>query len=203
MDVCIWSVGDLFMKTFNVRFAAILLAIVVIFGVAVGLVHNIQVHRNAKSLLTEVDRAEQQAKEAVAAKDLAAEQKATQNAKKYLQMYLRLNPRDINARERLGLMLADQLLTGRIPANTSVNEVLRPAFNSLEQVVRQDPTRNKARHHLVQLTMLMHRYSDAKDHLQILLEKSPTESCGRWKCSASAKRRWEISPWRSKRTPRR
>ena len=62
------------MRTFNVRLAAILLAVLVVFGVGVYFLHGYQLRRNAYVFKREAERAQARAEEAAKEKDAAAEQ---------------------------------------------------------------------------------------------------------------------------------
>ena len=96
------------MRTFNVRLAAILLAILVVFGIGVYFLHGYQVQRNAYVFKREAERAQARAEEAAKEKDAAAERSAFKESIKNLSWYVRLVPDDVDAVEQLGMLLADQ-----------------------------------------------------------------------------------------------
>ncbi len=162
------------MRTFNVRLAAILLALSVVFGGGVYLLHGYQVRRNAKAFLDQADRADKQAAAAAKEKDGWHEQKARLEAINYLSWYVRLMPDKVDSLERLGLMRAEQAQAGNMLRD---RRMFRQALNDLEGTLRQDPERKAARQQLVKMTMLpyVQRYQDAKDHLNVLLKESPKD----------------------------
>jgi tetratricopeptide (TPR) repeat protein len=141
------------MKTkVNVRFLAILFAVVAVLGGGLYALHGFQVRRNAAALL-------QLAREAEGRGDL-------RRAVKYLELYLAHAPDDNDARASLGLHLAR--LAGR-------PEERRRALQVLDLVVRRSPQRGDARRALVDQAMHpdVRRFADARVHLQALLQTEP------------------------------
>jgi cellulose synthase operon protein C len=157
------------MRTLNVRLAAILLAVVVVFGVGVYFLHGYQVRRNAYVFKNEAELAAKRVKEAAKAKDAKAEQNAVRDRLKNLGWYYRLVPDDLDAAEEFGTLLSEQ---------TESNRALGQAFGLLEQVLREDPTRKTARRKLVDLAMNapFYRFQDAKEHVQEFLLKEEPEN---------------------------
>ena len=101
------------MRTFNVRLAAILLAIMVVFSGGVYFLHRYQVHRNAGMFKAAAERAEKQAADAAKKKDASGERQANAEVIKCLDWYRQLMPDDVEATEKLGLMLAKQAYEGK------------------------------------------------------------------------------------------
>jgi len=154
-------------RTLNVRLAAILLVVGLLLGVGVHFLHAYQVRRNAYVFLLEADKAEERAKEAVKEKDQRKEQRAYEDIGRNLGWYVRLVPDDVDALERLGLLLADRAQDRRS---------FSTAFGMLERVVRQDPERSNVRRRLVNLALTIGRETDAKEHLEdFLLKQSPDD----------------------------
>ena len=124
---------------------------VILFGVAIHLIHGVQVKRNAKTLLGQADRAE---------KDGNPEEVAD-----YLGRYLIYQPRDADALGRYGRLIQDQ---GKTPI------ARYPAIQVYEKVLRIDPTRREIRRRVVDLAMdpVIREYSDAQTHLEVLLKSS-------------------------------
>ncbi|MCE5266389.1 MAG: tetratricopeptide repeat protein [Planctomycetaceae bacterium] len=162
------------MRTFNVRLAGIVVAVVVVFGIGVYFLHAYQVKRNANVFLEQAKRADKQADAAAKEDDQEGEQKARRDAINYRKWYVRLMPDNVDCMEELGLMMAKQsqvLGDGRM---------FGQAFGYLEQVLRLDPDRQDARRQVVKMAMLMAssmpgRWQDAREHLQVLLKKSPKD----------------------------
>ena len=157
------------MRVFNVRLAAILLIVVVFFGVGVYFLQGFQVKRNADFFLTEARKAQERAAEAVKSKDSNAEQQANADALKYLGWYVQLKPNDVDALEELGIALADRCCQGNVVLDW---RTYRSASEKLDRALRLDPDRTKARRKLAKMSMLpqVRRYQDAKQHLRLLTE---------------------------------
>lgn len=161
------------MRTLNVRLAAILLVISVVFGGGVYLLHGYQIKRNASMFLKQADIEEERAKKAAEEGNLWLKQKALRDVVRCLGWYVRLMPDEVEVRERLGMILAE-----RSEDVDAVNRgrLFQQAFGLLEATVGMDPERNDARRQLVKMAMAMRRYQDAKDHLQgFLLKESPKD----------------------------
>ena len=90
------------MKTFNVRLAAVLLVIAVVFGVGVYFLHGYQVWRNADFFLTRATQAEEEAKAFHDKPDRKAERKAIKNQLDNLRWFFGLAPNDSRTRGRPG-----------------------------------------------------------------------------------------------------
>lgn len=158
------------MRVLNLRLTAILLTIVVVFVVGVYFLHDYQVHRNAYVFMDASERAVERAEEAAKARDVRKEKEEYKNAIKSLSWYVWLEPEDIDALEKLGMMLADRADSPRMFAQ---------AFGRLENVLRKEPDRTSARRRLVDMAMLMRHYQGyqaAKEHLEgFLLKDSPDD----------------------------
>ncbi len=165
------------MRTLNIRLAAVLFVIVVGGAVGVYFLHRYQITRNAYVFREISEQAEQEAKEAAEQKNFDAEQKANEQAIKNLGWYVALKPDDLDALEKLCMLLADRsdlFVANKMPDT----RVFGQAFGRLESLLRTDPARSKARRRLVDLAMspAFQRYQDAKDHLQdFLLPESPKD----------------------------
>ena len=108
------------MRTFNIRLAVIVLAILAVFIASVYYLHGYQLHRNAYVFKREADRAQARAKKAAKAKDTEAEKSAFKQAVENLTWYVRLVPDDIDAVEHLGMILADKAEDSRTFSRRSV-----------------------------------------------------------------------------------
>ena len=161
------------MRTLNVRMAAILLAVSVVFGGGVYLLHGYQIKKNASMFLKQADIEEERVKKATEEGNSWLKQKALNDTVRCLGWYVRLMPDEVEVRERLGMILAEW--SSDVDA-TNRNRLFSKAFGLLEATVGLDPERNKARRQLVKMAMTIRRYQDAKDHLGFLLEESPKNS---------------------------
>ncbi|MBN2473983.1 MAG: tetratricopeptide repeat protein [Pirellulales bacterium] len=150
------------MKSLNVRLVAILLACGLVFGIAVYFLHAYQVRRNAYVFLRLAEEARQRARAAAAKQDSDAEEKEYQDAIQNLFWYVQLVPGNTDALEDYGWLLAD------VAEKTQTGALFVEAFPILERVLRQDASRADARQKLVEIYMLLGRYSDAREHLQRL-----------------------------------
>ncbi|MBL8798796.1 MAG: tetratricopeptide repeat protein [Planctomycetia bacterium] len=137
-------------RTLNVKLLAGLLVGAAVFAVGVHLLHGFQERRNASALLRQADRAEQD--------------QQPQQAITYLKNYLGLMPRDTEVLARYGQALERAAVT----PNARVHALL-----VLEQVLRREPQRHDIRRRVVNLAMhpMVGRFSDAREHLEILLRE--------------------------------
>ena len=154
------------MRTFNVRLAAILFVVAVVFCGGVYFLHGYQVHRNAYVFKVEADRQIEKMKQATDAGNVQEQGEAYRGAVRNLFWYVRLMPDDVDELEKLATLLADHV---------EDSQTFGRAFGWLERVVRQAPERDAARRRLVEMAMLAGRHQDAKDHLRFLIEKSPDD----------------------------
>lgn len=139
------------MKTrLDTRFLAQTLVVFVALGCAAQLLHVFQSRRNARSWLYQAERFEKKGR---------LERTAT-----YLGRYLDFAPHDTDALAKFGLTL-DQLAV-------APKDQMR-VFAVLEQVLRRQPRRAGTRRHLVSVAMRLGLYSDARSHLEILLQTEP------------------------------
>jgi tetratricopeptide (TPR) repeat protein len=161
------------MRTLDVRLAAILLAVTVVFGTSVYFLHGFQVKRNANVFLQEAERSLTQAKEAKMAKNVREERDGYRNAIRYLGWYVRLVPDDVDNVAKLATLLADRAKVSLANRNQN-NRLFGHAFTMLERVLRQDPDRKGTRRRLIEMLMTppMYRYKDAKEHIDYLLNQS-------------------------------
>lgn len=150
------------MRVFNVRLAAILLVIAVVFGGGVYGLNKFFVRRNASFFKTQSEIAEKRAKEAAKENNATLEEKSMTDAIKYLNWYVGLMPKEYKDMEHLGILLADKAQkTVPMERNAFWN-----AYNMLERTVRLDPSRKEGRRRLVELAMFVGRHQDAKAHLE-------------------------------------
>jgi tetratricopeptide (TPR) repeat protein len=162
------------MRVFNVRLAAILLSIVMVFGIGVFFLHGYQVRRNADFFLDEARKSQELAAEAVKDNDANAEKKANKEAINFLNLYIKLKPiqlkpEEVDVLEELGIMMADYSREGNLVQDW---RMFRDAKDRLDRVVQLDPDRVKARRKLIDMYMLpqVRRYQDAKQHLTLLAD---------------------------------
>jgi tetratricopeptide (TPR) repeat protein len=137
----------------RVNFVAIVILLVVCvgLGVAVHVVHGVQVKRNAGEFLFRADRAETEGRPRAAADCLGA--------------YLRLRPDDADARTRFGLLLA------RLAESPRERQ---EACTVLEQVVQANNTRDDVRRELARHYLVLRRFPEAKAHLEMLPNDAST-----------------------------
>ncbi len=124
-------------------------------GAAVHFAHGYQLKRNADALLRQATRLEEDGK--------------LNEAADALYRYVQFVPDDDAAYARYGLLVDKQA--------KSPKAIMR-AFFVLEQVVRRNPDRSDVRRRLVSLAMTpgFDRFSEAFDHLQILLKGAPKDA---------------------------
>ncbi|MEN6457348.1 MAG: tetratricopeptide repeat protein [Thermoguttaceae bacterium] len=171
------------MRTFNTRLAGILIAVAIVFGGGVYLLHGYQVRRNADVFLVQANQAEKQADEAAKRHDSRREDKARRDAVNYLKWYVRLMPNKVDSRERLGVMMlqyshfstVEDLQNANLPKDP---RMFSQGRDQLETVLRQDPDRKLARRYLTQVAMLpmIRQYRNAREHLGILLKNAPRDA---------------------------
>jgi tetratricopeptide (TPR) repeat protein len=135
------------MRTVNFRLIGIILLGTALVGVVASLVHGVQVRRNAEVLLREAKNAK--------------ERKDWNEAIDFLDRYVALVPKDnAGPLSELGLLQAD-------------NRRLWEAYQTLENVLRQDPLNTKVRRRLVEVDLTLGRFPDARHHADLLLNASP------------------------------
>jgi cellulose synthase operon protein C len=140
-------------RTLNLKFAACLLAILVVFGTAVHFLHGYQVKRNAGGLLEQAQRARDEGRD-----DKAAE---------YLGNYLRYVPSDNNVLAEYALLL-DKL--------SKSPKTQERAYLVLDQVLRRQPERQDICRRLVELAMKLERFRDAEEYLARLRQEPPKDA---------------------------
>jgi cellulose synthase operon protein C len=161
------------MRVFNVRLAAILFAIVVVFGVGVFFLHGFQVKKNATFFLNEARKSQEVAAKAAKDGNIELDMKESKRAIDYFGWYVTLMPKDIDAAEEYANLLADKACQG--DAIVSM-QLFNGALNRLEELVRLSPNRSDARRRLVKMYLQKGRFKDAKQHLeQYLLPNSPND----------------------------
>ena len=157
------------MRTLNVLRAVLLLTGCVFSAVAVQGMHYYQVKRNAKVFLEAANEAEDAAKKATDAGNLAERRKSYGAAMRNLGWYLDLiqgSPEEADALERLALMIAD---TAPTPKDAAA------AIPRFEQLLRIDPSRSNVKRRLAKTLMSIHQWADAKSLVEQLLEESPDD----------------------------
>jgi hypothetical protein len=139
------------MPRLNVRALATVFVAVAGLAAAVYVVHNVQVRRNAPFFLDQARRAQDagQLKEAVDT----------------FPLYLKYYPEDLDAKEEYAKCLSELILY------RGERDLYRQAFETFEELLRQDPDRSDARRQLVKLEVLGRRFGDAMQHLTGFLLK--------------------------------
>jgi len=138
------------LRPVNFRFLTIAVAtLVTMLGIVHGL-HEYQLRRMGSHLL-------KQAEEASAAGQ-------PNEAIRHLRSYLLIVPDDSEASEKLAFALTDVAETGKQRFE---------AFLLLERILKDDPAEVELRRRLVDLLILSGRFTDAIEHLQLLLAKAP------------------------------
>src|SRR5947207_6676875 len=87
-------------------------------------------------------------------------------ATEYLARYLGFVPTDHDALARYGLLLDKQATTYK---------ARRRVFEVLQQVLVREPERDDIRRREVNVAMKLERFIAARDHLNLLLQTSPTD----------------------------
>lgn len=154
------------MRTLNIR----LLAALLVGGIAVAAVgygvNRFQVRRFAHVLL---ERAEATKKQLADGDQLSADEKKKLRieAIDFYQRYVTLVPNgNVETRADLGLLQADAGRYGQ-------------ALRNLENVIQKDPSRKDVRRRLVDVTIALQRFNDARRHLDALLDQvDPEKSAG-------------------------
>lgn len=125
----------------NFQFLFFFLLALLLVSTCVHLLHGFQMRRNAALFIRE-------AREAKEAKDPST-------AVRFYQMYLDVRPQDVDVLGEYGLYLAD---LGQHAA----------AYGVLERVLRLDAEREEVRRRLVDVSLQIGRYRDAREHIQLL-----------------------------------
>ena len=123
------------------------------FFTAIFFVHLMQVRGNARMILEQATRYEEEGH-----LDLAAS---------CLSDYLVLEPNDVEAKVRLGIMLSNNAKSARVKFQ---------AYSILSEVVGRNPEQNKARLELARIALLFRRHAEVRMHLDILLKKTPADA---------------------------
>ncbi len=140
-------------RTLNLRFAGVLLGILILTGSAVHFLHGYQVKRNAGALLEQARRARDEGREA--------------QAVDYLGDYLRYMPKDNEALTEYAELL------GKLAKSPKAQ--LR-AYLILDQVLRRLPDRLDICRRLVDSAMKLGRFLDAEDYLLRLRQEPPKDA---------------------------
>jgi tetratricopeptide (TPR) repeat protein len=146
------------MRKLNVRFLAVLLAVVVATVVGLFVVHRIQRGRIARGLIYQAEKAKQE----------GHPEKAVQ----YYSQYLTLQPEDNQIRVVLGELLEQVLDKQPIYVRNPTQVVFL-----YDQVLLAEPDRHEIRRKLVKLTLWprFRRYQDALTHLDALQKAFPDD----------------------------
>ena len=164
------------MRTLNIRFAAVLLVIAIVFGGGGYLLHGYQVERNAYVFLEQADIAETEAEKADEEGNNWLKQKMMREAVQNLSWYVRLMPDEVAVGERLGLLYADWALD-KDTDDDDRGFLLGKAWGNLDRVVAMDESLEKARRKLVEIAIIYGRHQNAKEHLQMsLLQHHPDDA---------------------------
>lgn len=150
------------MKTLNIRLVVILLVCGVVFSGTVYFVNAWQVRRTAHFFLHLAEEAKQRAEAADEEEDETKQREAYLEAIKNYGWYVKLRPEDTDALEQFGFLLADVAQEPRVMAQ---------AFALLETALRQDPDRIDVRRRVAEIAIQLGRYSDAKEHLELLRDQ--------------------------------
>ncbi len=141
----------------NGRYLLCLLGGLTVLAGGLYFLHRSQLKRNASALLSQSKRAEQQGR--------------LDRAVKYLDRYVQLASHDLDALQRYGLLL------DRVTAPPNPKGRLA-ALLTLERLIQKQPERHDVRRELVRIAMApdLQRYSDARHHLEKLLDKEPNSA---------------------------
>ena len=142
------------MRSLNVRLVLLLAVLAVGSLVGIFLLHRFQVNRNAGSL-AKIAR-------------LRIKEGRRDEGINLLARYVNYRPGDREALAELAGLLLDKAET----PNATRNDIGR-AFTALESAVRKDPDNAALRRRLAEFDIKIGRFSDARQHLQILREAAP------------------------------
>ena len=142
------------MRSLNVRLVLLLAVLAVGSLVGIFLLHRFQVNRNAGSL-AKIAR-------------LRIKEGRRDEGINLLARYVNYRPDDREALSELAGLLLDKAET----PNATRNDIGR-AFTALESAVRKDPDNAALRRRLAEFDIKIGRFSDARQHLQILREAAP------------------------------
>jgi hypothetical protein len=134
-------------RAVNWKAVGVLLGAAVVVAIAVHVVHGVQVKRNSGELIVCADRCEAEGRSEAAIDCLAA--------------YVKLRPDDEHTRSRLGLLLSKY-------ARTRHEREQACAF--LARAVDVDGAHPNLRREYVRLCLDLHRFGDARPHLERLLQ---------------------------------
>ena len=139
------GVGDM-NRRLNAAFLIKFLAITLVLGVGIHLLHGFQIQRNARHFLTMAERSLEEGK--------------LPQALTYFQHYLSIEPRDVAARVRYALVLDRQASKG--------SDRLR-AILEMDKILAQDPQQEEVRYRLILNLIEMERVGQALIHVDKLL----------------------------------
>jgi cellulose synthase operon protein C len=142
-------------RQLNRKFLVVLVAAGVVLGAGIHVVHGLQVKRSARVLLKLSGESEEKG-------DLG-------QAAKHLERYLAYRPDD-------GEALAKYALTLEALART--DRARMQALATLERAVQRRPERDDLRRKAVRVAIELGQFSDARGHLNILLEKAESGTKG-------------------------
>ena len=153
------------MRTLNVRLVVVLFFAAVASIIGIYCLHSYQLRRNAYVYRDASERAIERAKKAGEDNNKVLEEEEYREAMKNYRLYLQSRPEDTDVLEEYAILSADRARDVH---------AFGKAFGRLEHVLRADPDRTPVRRRLVDVAMTLHRYQDAKEHLEeVLLKKSP------------------------------
>ncbi len=162
-------------RTLNVRLALIILVAIIVGGTGIGVIHYFQQIRNAGFFLEQAELAKQELDDAKKEKNTENEAKAQDKQLRNLVWYLSFKPNDLDVLEQMGMIQADRVVDIIQTDHFLDTKSFSQAYTSLDKVVREDYTRNKARRKLIDLLILGGRFSDAREHINVLLKGSPDD----------------------------
>jgi len=149
-------------RAINVRLLIIVLALGAVFIVGVYFLHDFQVRRNAFYYKDVAQRALALSQKAAEEKNTQQEIKELSRAIQNLGWYLRFEADDADAMEQFASLSTD------LAYRTGEPRAFERAIARLEGVLRLDAKRHTLRRKLIDLLIFLHRFQDAKQHLELL-----------------------------------
>jgi predicted Zn-dependent protease/lipopolysaccharide biosynthesis regulator YciM len=147
------------LPTINKKF---LLKFVVVLAVLAGALfgtHALQARRIPEALKSQAERAEEAA---------ATDPKKADSAISYLRQYLEFSPTDVNAQEKLAVMLrARAKRTGKAPSDLLM---------LYDRILLADPSRMETRREAIKASIAIGRYTDAETHCLALIKQLPNDA---------------------------
>ncbi|MBX7169113.1 MAG: tetratricopeptide repeat protein [Pirellulales bacterium] len=137
------------MRRLNVKLLVYLIVALVAVGAVIAVLWRVNLSRTLEAQLADAQKAEAEGRR--------------EDAYEYYRRYLKQVPNSPQAACSLALVAAD------LADSTPTREMKAVAYNALEYALRLDASRTDVRERLVKYTMMIGRFSDAIDHLTILL----------------------------------